>query len=278
MALLLYACTENPIGTSTLVKDSDQLQEAINTAEAGDVIVMANGTWNDTQIKFYGQGTEERPITLKAEDAGHSVISYRISKDTVAFHSRVTNCVIEDYTQPSRLDSDQWITFCGRHNMLDHNYIAGKSNDGATLRVIQSGRQNMNNHHQIVHNYFGPRPRKGGPRAETIRVGDSRTSMTPGYVNVSHNYFEACNGEVEIISDKTNFNTFENNVFYKCEGSLVMRHSNFNKVNGNLFIGGDESDFYGGLRVINTGHWITNNYFYKINGSVFRSPLASLTT
>ena len=32
--------------------------------------------------------------------------------------------------------------------------------------------------------------------------------------------------------------------------------------------------FMGGIRVVNTGHWITNNYFYKIRGEQFRSPLA----
>ena len=70
--------------------------------------------------------------------------------------------------------------------------------------------------------------------------------MTAGRVNVSNNYFEACNGEVEIISDKTNYNSFTHNVFYKCEGSLVLRHSNYATVDGNIFIGGDDSDFYGG--------------------------------
>jgi poly(beta-D-mannuronate) lyase len=142
--------------------------------------------------------------------------------------------------------------------------------------VYHDGNENASNHHQIINNYFGPRPRKGGPRAETIRTGGSETSMTPGWVNVSNNYFEACNGEVEIISDKTRNNSFKNNIFYKCEGSLVLRHADYGIVDGNIFIGGDESDFYGGIRVVNTGHWITNNYFYKINGNEFRTPLAMM--
>ncbi|MGS0524918.1 chondroitinase-B domain-containing protein [Zobellia nedashkovskayae] len=155
-----------------------------------------------------------------------------------------------------------------------NSYLSGKSNDGETVRVFFTGNEHINNHHQIVNNYFGPRPRKGGPRAETIRIGDSKTRVSPSFTNVSNNYFEACNGEVEIISDKTNFNTFKNNIFYKCEGSLVLRHGSYATVDGNIFIGGDESNFYGGIRIVNTGHWITNNYFYKIKGEQFRSPLA----
>jgi poly(beta-D-mannuronate) lyase len=303
--LILLSCSVNSKQNSIYVKNIEELEKAIKLAKPGDEIVLSNGIWNNAQITFYGLGTELQPITLRAEEQGKaiiegesylhlggqhliveglyfkngyspksSIIGFKINEDSTAFNCKVTHCVIENFTKPSRLTNDHWIEFYGKHNMLDHCYIAGKSNDGETLRVFQTGNKHNKNHHQITNNYFGPRPRKGGPRAETIRIGDSKTHMTPGYVNVSDNFFEACNGEVETISDKTNFNTFRNNIFYKCEGSLVLRHGSFATVDGNIFIGGDESGFYGGVRVVNTGHWITNNYFYKINGSKFRSPLA----
>lgn len=303
--LLFLSCDKNSNSSSIYVENFAELSEAINQATSGDEIVLANGIWKDVQINFYGMGTKDASITLRAETSGEvfiegqsflhlggeylivdglhfrngytparGVISYQIGSDSTAFHSQVTNCVIEDFSQPNRWKRDRWIEFYGKHNQLDHCYISGKSNDGTTVMVFHKGNQHTNSHHQIVHNYFGPRPRKGGPGAETIRLGSSQTSMTPGRVNVSNNYFEACNGEVEIISDKTNFNSFTNNIFYKCEGSLVMRHADYTTVDGNIFIGGDDSNFYGGIRVINTGHWITNNYFYKIKGEQFRSSLA----
>ncbi len=287
------------------VSNETELKAAIEEAQAGTTIVMTDGVWQDIEIKFSGEGTDDRPITLRAETPGKvflegqsslhlggtylvveglyfrngyspqgGVIRYQIGDDQTAFNSRVSNCVIEGFTRPNRWERDTWIGFYGQHNQLDHCYLAGKSNGGATLMVYLKGRQHFNNHHQIVNNYFGPRPRKGGPSAETMRLGGSETSMNPGYTNVSNNYFEACNGEVEIISDKSNFNSFTNNIFYKSEGSLVMRHSDFTRVSGNMFIGDEDSDFYGGIRVINSGHWITNNYFYRIRGQEFRSPLA----
>jgi len=76
-----------------------------------------------------------------------------------------------------------------------------------------------------------------------------------------------------VISSKTNFNEFRNNVFYKCEGSLVTRHGNYCIIDGNYFIG-DESSNIGGVRIINTGHWVTNNYFFNLRGKQFISPLA----
>ena len=63
-------------------------------------------------------------------------------------------------------------------------------------------------------------------------------------------------------------------MFYKSEGSLVMRHGNYCVIDGNYFIGDEASEQMGGIRVINTGHWIVNNYFYNLKGSSFRSPLA----
>ncbi|NRD19980.1 DUF4957 domain-containing protein [Winogradskyella eckloniae] len=304
--LIFFSCNEKlQVHDDVLVKNTIELQNAIKQAQPGSNIILANGIWQNAQIKFYGLGTEDAPITLKAETPGEvfiegqsflhlggthlnveglyfrngyspksSIIKYMINKDSIANHSRITNTVIDGFTKPNRSTNDRWVEFYGKHNQLDHCYISGKSNDGETVRVFFTGNEHINNHHQIVNNYFGPRPRKGGPRAETIRVGDSKTRFTPGYVNVSHNYFDACNGEVEIISDKTNYNAFTNNIFYKCEGSLVLRHSNYATVDANIFIGGDDSDFYGGIRAVNTGHWITNNYFYKIRGEQFRSPLA----
>ena len=303
--LLLFSCGEKSASTGVLVKNSDELRQALSEVGPGSEIVIANGIYKDVQMKLYGLGTENKPITLRAETPGKvffegqsnlhlggeylvvnglyfrngyspekGIIRFKIGNDSIANNSRVTSCVIDGFTRPNRWENDRWVEFYGKHNQLDHSYIAGKSNDGVTLMVYHTGNENTNNHHQIVNNYFGPRPRKGGPRAETLRTGGSETSMTPGYVNVSNNFFEACNGEVEIISDKTNFNSFTNNIFYKCEGSLVLRHADYATVDGNIFIGGDDSNFYGGIRLVNTGHWITNNYFYKIRGEEFRSPLA----
>ncbi len=318
LVLFLAACTvtQDTVSTATppikeivkpqqtTVKTNIELTDAIEAAEPGDEIVLANGVWKDVEINFIANGTEENPIILRAETEGkvsiegqsyvkfggeylrisglhfkngyspeRAIINFRLNKETIANHCRVTNCVIEDFNKPNRDKVDLWVSFSGRHNQLDHCYIAGKTNKGPTVRVDIKGNESINNYHQIVNNHFGPRPRKGGPSAETIQIGDSGTSMSPSYTNVSNNLFEKCNGEVEVISSKTNFNEFRNNVFYKSEGSLVTRHGNYCTIDGNYFIG-DENSNVGGIRLINTGHWVTNNYFYNLKGANFRSPLA----
>lgn len=302
---ILIACNEQSIGSKQVVHTIEELNRALDSLEPGDKIVLANGTWKDTAIELYGNGSEDKPIVLEAETAGKvilegnsslkiggqyikvsglyfkngftkekAVIRYKINDSKIAYHSSVTNCVIEDFSDPNRDSKNHWVELWGQHNTFANNYLSGKVNQGPTVRVFLNGNHNVNTHHQIVNNHFGPRPRKGGPRAETLQIGDSYTSMAPSYVNVAQNYFERCNGEVEIISNKSNYTTFRNNVFFESEGSLVMRHGNYATVDGNVFIGNDNSEFIGGIRVINTGHWITNNYFYKLKGNEFRAPIA----
>ena len=317
--LLLVACstTSNLKDTTSILESAtsvlnskkvnnvEELNTAISQANPGDEIILANGIWEDIQIKFYGIGTKDAPITLRAETAGEviiqgtsnlvlggkhlivnglyftngaspsrSVIQYFINRDTLANNCRVTNCVIKDFNKAQKNKQDLWVLFKGRHNQLDHSYLAGKSNRGPTIRVDIAGNESINNYHQINHNHFGPRPPKGGPSAETIQIGNSGTSMSPSYTMVSNNLFDRCNGEVEVISSKTNFNEFRNNVFYKSDGSLVTRHGNYCTVDGNYFIGDEKTPHAGGVRLIGTGHRVTNNYFYNLRGEIFRGPLA----
>jgi poly(beta-D-mannuronate) lyase len=301
--LILTSCNDEK--QSIFISSDAELVEMLRSAKKGDNFILKNGTYKDVKIQFVGEGTANEPITLSAETAGkvfiegesslelsgnylqvsglffrngHSpkknVIAFRTSPKDVANHSSVTNCVILDFNNLERDQDNLWVQFYGKHNELSNCYLAGKTNGGPTVRVDLKGNQSIRNYHKIVNNHFGPRPRKGGARGETIQLGSSFTSMSPSNTTIANNLFEECNGEVEIISSKTNFNIIKNNVFYKSEGSVVTRHGNYVSVDGNYFIGDGENENYGGIRIINTGHWVTNNLFYKIKGKNFRSPIA----
>lgn len=305
LLLAIVSCGEQNTTSEILVSNAAELNQAISNAKPGTEIIMANGEWQDVQIRFVAWGTKEQPILLKAETPGEviingqsdlklggeylvvdglyfkngssptrSVIQFLINEDTLANHSQVTNCVIKDFNKLQKNEQDLWVLFKGRYNQLDHCYLAGKSNRGPTVRVDIEGNRSIKNYHKIINNHFGPRPPKGGPSAETIQLGNSSTSISPSHTLVANNFFEKCNGEVEIISSKSNFNEFRNNVFYQSEGSLVTRHGNYCTVDGNYFIGEEDSPHIGGIRLIGTGHWVTNNYFSNLHGEIFRAPLA----
>ncbi|MBC3759181.1 alginate lyase [Hyunsoonleella sp. SJ7] len=305
IAFALTSCEQKKLTSLIQVSNIEELNEAIDNSKEGDHIILTNGVWKDVEIKFDAEGTESNPIIIQAETPGKvfiegvsnlkfggshlvvdglhfrngyspsdAVVEFRIDDETIGNHCTVTNCVIEDFNKMNRDDSDRWVQFWGRHNTLSNCYIRGKTNRGPTIRVDLKGNEHINNYHQILNNHFGPRPPKGGASGETIQIGDSYSSMSPSYTLVANNLFEECNGEVEIISSKTNFNEFRNNVFYKSEGSLVTRHGNYCTIDGNYFIGDGKNGNIGGIRIINTGHWVTNNYFYNLKGKSFRSPLA----
>ena len=103
-----------------------------------------------------------------------------------------------------------------------------------------------------------------------MRVGTSTYSLTSRFTQIVNNYFEHCNGEVEIISIKACDNTISGNTFFECEGVLTLRHGNNNILEENVFIG-NNVPHTGGIRVINAGHIVNKNHFQELAGTRFRS-------
>jgi len=268
---------------------------------AGDTVVLKNGVWNDFEIILQGQGKKKAPIILTAETKGKvilsgqsnlrlsgeylevsglvfkngftpssAVIEFRRNKDNLAYHSRVTEVVIDNYSNPDKTESDYWVALYGQHNRFDHNHLVGKRNKGVTLAVRLNNVESQQNHHKIDHNYFGPRPIFGSNGGETLRIGTSHHSLTDSFTLVENNYFDQTNGEVEIISIKSGKNTVRGNVFFQARGTLTMRHGNDNLIEENVFFG-NGVDHTGGIRVINKGHTIRNNYMEGLTGFRFGS-------
>ena len=286
-----------------VVHDQEEFENAVQDAKPGDVIKLADGVWNDFEIVFKGQGTAKAPITLTAEEKGKviitgqsnlrlageylvvsglvfkdvftptsEVISFRRNKEHLANHSRVTEVVINGFNNPERTDTDYWVSIYGKHNRFDHNHLAGKSNNGVTLAVRLNTEASQENHHRIDHNYFGHRPILGSNGGETMRIGTSHYSLTDSFTVVEDNYFDRCNGEVEIISSKSGGNIFRGNVFFESRGTLTLRHGNGNLVESNVFFG-NGADHTGGIRLINKRQTIRNNYLQGLTGTRFGSPL-----
>jgi len=170
------------------VEDQAAFNDAVKKAGPGDVITLANGTWEDFEILFTGKGEEGKPITLTAETKGQvilsgqsnlrlggeylevsglvfkdgytptkEVISFRQDKDVLANNSRVSEIVIDNYNQPERHEVDFWVMMYGKNNRFDHNHLVGKRNKGVTMAVRMNTEDSRENYHSIDHNYFGPR-------------------------------------------------------------------------------------------------------------------------
>lgn len=299
----LWAWAGEVSAAEILVGTQDEFQDAVKDARPGDTVVLKDGEWRDFEILFRGIGKPGKPITLTAQNKGkvfitgqsnlrlagehlvvsglvfkdgysptNTVIAFRQSKGKYANHSRVTETVIDHFNNPERFESDFWVMMYGKHNRFDHNHLEGKSNQGVTMAVRLDSEESQQNEHRIDHNYFGPRPVLGSNGGETLRIGTSHYSLSDSLTLVENNYFDRCNGEVEIISSKSGGNVFRGNLFYESRGTLTLRHGNGNLVENNIFLG-NRVDHTGGIRVINKRQTIRNNYLYGLTGHRFGGAL-----
>jgi len=297
--LALLCAAHSAVAAETRVRNQEEYRDAVERARPGDVIVLANGVWRDFEILLAGHGKPGRPITLTAETKGqvvvsgqsnlrlagshlvvsglvfkdgHSptgaVISFRRTEGEPANHSRVTETVIDRFNNPERHEIDFWVLMFGRHNRFDHNHLEGKGNLGVTMAVRLDGEENQRNRHRIDHNYFGPRPILGSNGGETLRIGTSHHSLADSLTLVENNVFERCDGELEIISSKSGGNIFRGNLFLQSRGTLTLRHGNNAVVENNVFLGKGVPST-GGIRVINKGHAVRNNYMHGLAGHRF---------
>lgn len=274
---------------------------------AGDTVVMRNGTWTNQSISFKAIGTDLKPIVLTAETPGNviltgtsklgfsgkyvivsglffkngtlsgsDVVSFRTSSSDLAENCTLTNCAIANYNPSLNTVDSKWVSIYGKNNKVDHCSFENKNNSGTLMVVWLINGVTVN--HIISQNYFGYRNSNLDANGselngqEIIRVGDSGTSMTTASVIVQGNFFEHCNGEIEIISNKSCGNLYTNNVFFENHGMLTLRHGNSCTVEGNYFFGNGISES-GGVRIIGENHKVYNNYFEKLRGTDYRSAI-----
>lgn len=287
----------------TKVSNITEFNEAVKKAVPGTKIILKNGEWKDVHLKAFGNGTKEAPIVISAETNGEvivtgdsrlnisgnyvivaglwfkdgaptasNIIEFRKDSKEFATNCRLTNCAITNYNPVDGSIENRWVNLWGKNNRVDHCNFTGKTNAGTTLVVWLKGEEHTENDHQIDHNFFGHRPDLGENGGETIRIGTSENSMKSSKTIVEFNTFKHCNGEIEIISNKSNDNVFRNNLFMESEGTLTLRHGNNALVENNVFIGNNKSKA-GGIRIINEGHIVRNNLLVGIIGDDFRGPI-----
>jgi poly(beta-D-mannuronate) lyase len=288
------------IGADYRVSSVSQITAAVSAVQPGDTLTMTNGTWTNVTIQFAAIGTASAPILLRAESYGGVIITgtsnLRISGkhliadgllfkngtsgsgDVIEFRGskgesdscRLTNCSVVNFNPADSTRDYKWISMYGSYNRVDHCYLRGKKHAGTTLVVWLSAKPN---HHHIDHNYFAFRPELyGWNGGETIRVGTSDWSMYDSFTMVEENLFEECNGEIEIISNKSCGNVYRNNTFLGCQGTLTLRHGNRATVEGNYFDGRHAVNS-GGIRIIGEDHKVYNNYITRTDGTSLKSAL-----
>lgn len=216
----------------------------------------------------------------------NDVIQFRGGSNPTAVQAnycRLNNLTIDSYNSdssgyslPTPTDTkNRWVSLFGRNNRIDHCTFLNKNNGAPTIAVMYDSSNypvgGFSTYHLIDSNYFRGRGWLGGNEGETIRVGLGSMSANDGFNVVEYNLFEdGASSDPEIISNKSNLNTYRYNTFRNYYGGVTLRQGKFCSVYGNFFLkttpNSVASDQYG-IRIIDKGHKVFNNYLEGLNAN-----------
>jgi hypothetical protein len=262
-----------PPGRIVTVSSIAQLQSAADAAQPGDRIELTDGTYTvSSPIQLTRSGTAAAPITVAAQHTGAATLtgSGGFQLGTVAYvtiegfrlthsggftipgsatHARFTRNLVQISGSATN-----WITVAGDDAEVDHNTFQHKSTEGVFLQITGAGAADMAQRTRIHHNYFFDHSFTGANGGESIRLGYSYRQLASAYATVEYNLFEQADGDSEAISVKSSDNVIRYNTLRNSRGSIVLRHGNRNRVEGNMLLGGES-----GIRLYENDHVVVNN-------------------
>ena len=261
-------------GTIT-VSSVAALQNAINEAKPGDIVLLKSGVYTTTaDILINNAGTKLQPITIAAANAGGAEITGAGGFSLVSPAAYIVISGFKFTHAASKARSGAGTSFCewthnifetpgtgeyltiaGSDHQVDYNNFQNKDSLGRFIAVRGSGSQ-IAERLWIHHNYFKTQKNQGNRNgAEALQFGLSGFSLSSSNSIVEHNLFEDCAGENELISVKASRVTLRYNTIRNCPAQFTLRHGNFNQVYGNYFINTP------GLRIFGDDHVIYSNHF-----------------
>lgn len=251
----------------------------------GDTIVLSDGTYVDLSITIPCNGQPGKRVTIKPLNPGKVVLSGSSTITISGSYVTLANLVLKDGGNTGKVvvlqgsnnritgfDVSMTATSCeqmfrieNRNNRIDHCVFRDWNKAGVWVVVW---RPNSNeNFAMIDHNVFRNRIPTGAANGlECVRIGTSDSSLSSSKTIVMQNVFENCNGEIEIISNKSGENIYYRNVLANSEGTLTLRHGNKCFVYNNLFDQNKKPNS-GGVRVTGENHIVEKNLFRNIVGN-----------
>lgn len=291
LVILLAQCLTVLLpGKTVQVSTTTELMATLDKLQAGDTLELSSGEWDSMQLRLSLEGRAEAPIVVKGASDGttvitgrssiqiggqyitirdlhfkgveppegeEAIISFQESSEKMAYGSRLSNCFFDACNPVDPERRYAWVRMYGAKNRVDHNLFFGQNHSGVTVQVMM---RTANARHRIDHNHFKDRKPGDGNGFECIQLGQSGDSEKDGNCMIEYNLFERCDGETEIVSNKTGNNIYRYNTFAESAGCLTLRHGNNCLVENNVFFGKGKA-LAGGIRIIGKGHTVRNNYF-----------------
>jgi len=300
-------------GTTYEVDSRSAFDDAVAAAGAGDLILVS-GNLADTSFSVKNKVVADGYLRIRAADKGSTALKaftidncegislegFTFGPNTSSTLLKIVNStrlqILQNTFDFQDVENNQngIVTTQGTADVeIAYNVFKNKNVSATETQSKVSGsyiktqydEPQMTKRLHIHHNYFkGIVPLLEGDRfagdsdRECIVFGVSDSQDVETHHVVEQNLFEDCDGENEIITIKTSYNTIRNNTFHNSLGSVSIRFGTGTEVSGNFFIGDENNqnvfgNDLGGIRAYGSQHKIYNNYFQGLTGNSYRIPI-----
>jgi len=273
---LMSLLSANELNGQTInVTSVSEMESEANSASAGAIIVLADGTYNNNTFDISGSN-----ITVRAETPGGVYLNgsnnITISGDYVTFsgfqftsgsitgvmidvlgsHNLITQCNWDGYSAKKYIVLEAG----GQYNEVTYCNFENKPASATSGNLIHiNPHATLPGYHLIKYCSFQNMPGNGGDFGnEPIRISNGATSTYVSRTTIEYCYWNNTGlADSESISVKCMENTIRYNTFTNQQDAMVVfRNGDDNKAYGNFFIGA------GGIRVKEASNIdIYNNYF-----------------
>lgn len=288
LLIVLFLIFSGPIvqAKSYRIKSVEEYKKVAKTALPGDTVIWENGNYSDVvwdiktnglaviaatpgKVKFSGSSAV-KIFADKVVFAGFQFKDGSVKEDVLSIagnNNIIRNINIDNY------DSHYYfqITSNARYNRIENCNFENKpqappGKEGTS--IFQVAVDSVSPGYNIIRycsfkNHTAP-PNAGGDYGmEALRIGYSHQSKYISWTIVEYCFFERCNGDGEIISNKARENVFRYNTFdNNGESHLTLRHGSNNVVYGNFFMNGAGVRIKEGQnQVVYNNYFITEKYF-----------------
>lgn len=289
--MLLLIVAKLALCKSYLIRSEKEFESIVQKIKPGDNIIIANGAYSPWSLEINTNGTAAKPITIRAEATGKVIFSgdteqpifkltgsytilrgitftacnlLKVDKRTGILvelnntnHCHVTECVFSQNVAKAQFMPIVVVFGQGEYNQVDHcTFNSNVDNQELQVKITK---ETCPLYTVIEKNIFKDKSKvnwkvfNGG---ECVQIGQDPILLgtIQAKTIVRENRFIRCNGEPEVISNKSSNNTYIKNYFEDCDGELVMRGGHDCIIDSNIIKGGNS-----GIRVNGTGHLITHN-------------------
>jgi poly(beta-D-mannuronate) lyase len=297
---ILLLTAQTLVANTYKVKSEEEFKTILLKIVSGDRIIIANGNYTNWSLEIPTTGTQTKPVVIMAETAGKVVFSGDVSQTLFKFTGAFTtlsgitfnactllkakdangllvefkntsNCRLSDCSFTANVVKGQFMPLViisgnGTANKVDScSFNANVDNQDVQVKITKDSCPQLT---VLENNVFTNKNKvswANGNGGECIQIGQDPILLGTKEANtlVRFNKFIHCDGENEVISNKSSRNSYVKNYFEANDGELVMRGGHDCIISDNVFEGGT-----GGIRINGTGHTITNNKINNIKTAI----------